>query len=49
MRCLDKVESLIKQQMVKTIVGLILAYQEIKKEQWGHKTNLKNAIEPDFL
>ena len=44
MKYLDKIESIIKKEMIQTIVSLILAYEKIKTEPWGFRCNLKNAI-----
>mgnify|MGYP000973236465 CR=1 FL=1 len=30
--------------MIQTIINLIIAYEKIKMETWGHQSNLKNAI-----
>lgn len=43
-RLMSNLEQTVKKEMVQTIVSLILAYQQLKLEQWGHKSNLKNAI-----
>ncbi len=37
-------ESIVKKEMIQTIISLILAYEKIKMEPWGHLSNLKNAI-----
>lgn len=41
---MHNLETNVKKEMVQTIISLILAYEEIKVEEWGHRSNLKNAI-----
>lgn len=43
-RSLHRMEALVREEMVHTIISLILAYEKIKIEPWGHRSNLKNAV-----
>lgn len=44
MKLLQRIELNIKNEMIQTIINLIIAYEKIKMETWGHQSNLKNAI-----
>lgn len=37
-------EKIIRDETKETIISLILAYEQIKLQPWGHRSNLKNAI-----
>jgi hypothetical protein len=43
-KALERVEAIVKKEMIQTIISLILAYEGIKNEEWGQLCNLKNAI-----
>lgn len=44
MRYLDKIEKVVKDEMVQTISNLIISYEKLKTSKRGSDPSLKNAI-----
>lgn len=44
MDALQKIEKILKDEMIQTIINLIIAYEKIKVSRVSDNSNLKNAV-----